>query len=79
MPRNLFFCIPVEFLTAVTHKSPTVWSCIIDHQKAERVSYSNGIWGFRSFGQSEAQNLRSVQPPFCPEQNPAAKSIFEIL
>jgi hypothetical protein len=28
---------PVEFPTAVTHKSLTGWSRLMDHQKAERV------------------------------------------
>jgi hypothetical protein len=39
----------------------------MDHQKAERVDYQNGIRDFRSFSQSETQMLRSVQPLFCPE------------
>jgi hypothetical protein len=30
---------PVEFPTAVTHKSLTVWSHLMDHQKAERVAH----------------------------------------
>jgi hypothetical protein len=33
----------VEFPTAVTRKSLTVWSRLIDHRKAERVVYWNGI------------------------------------
>jgi hypothetical protein len=37
---------PVEFLTAVTRKSLTVWSCLVDHRKAERVVYWNGIRDF---------------------------------
>jgi hypothetical protein len=39
----------------------------MDHRKAERVSYHNDIWDFRSFDQSETQKLSSVQPLFCPE------------
>jgi hypothetical protein len=39
----------------------------MDHRKAEKVSYRNGIQGFRSFGQSKTQKLSSVQPQFCPE------------
>jgi hypothetical protein len=39
----------------------------MDHQKALRVSYRNGIQNFRSFDQSEAKRLRSIQPLFCPE------------
>jgi hypothetical protein len=39
----------------------------MDHQKSERVSYRNGIWDLRSFGQSETQKLSSVQPLFYPE------------
>jgi hypothetical protein len=31
----------VEFPTAVTRKSPTVWSRLIDHRKAERVVFQN--------------------------------------
>jgi hypothetical protein len=60
-PKNMFYARkydlpemliqrPIEFPTAVTHKSLTVWSHLIDHQKAERVAVRNGIWGFRSFG-----------------------------
>jgi hypothetical protein len=39
----------------------------MNHWKAEKVSYQNGIWDFQSFGLSETQMLRSVQPLFCPE------------
>jgi hypothetical protein len=39
----------------------------MDHRKAERVSYHNGIQDFRSFGQSETQRLSDVPPLFCPE------------
>jgi hypothetical protein len=39
----------------------------MDHRKAERVGYHNGIRDFWSFGQSEAQNLGSIQPLFYPE------------
>jgi hypothetical protein len=55
---------PVEFPTAVTHKSLTVWSRFMDHRKAERVAYKNSIqdlWGF------EAQKLGSVPLLFCQE------------
>jgi hypothetical protein len=34
----------------------------MDHQKAERVVYHNGMQDFWSFGQSETQKLGSVQP-----------------
>jgi hypothetical protein len=34
---------PVEILTAITCKSLTIWSCLTDHRKAERVVYRNGI------------------------------------
>jgi hypothetical protein len=37
----------------------------MDHQKSERVAYQFGIRDFRSFGQSKAQKLSSVQPLFC--------------
>jgi hypothetical protein len=40
--QNSRFSKPVEFLTVVTHKSLTVWSHIIDHQKLT-VTYLNGI------------------------------------
>jgi hypothetical protein len=53
--------------TVVTHKSPTIWSRLMDHRKAERVAYLYGIQDFQSCGQSEAQKLCSVQPLFCPE------------
>jgi hypothetical protein len=39
----------------------------MDHRKAEKVGYRNGIQGFQSFSQSETQKLSSVQPQFCPE------------
>jgi hypothetical protein len=39
----------------------------MDHQEAERVAYRNGIRNFWSFGQSDTQELRSVQPLFHPE------------
>jgi hypothetical protein len=39
----------------------------MDHRKAKRISYHNGIRDFRSFGQSETQKLSSVQLQFCPE------------
>jgi hypothetical protein len=61
------FSKPAEFPTVVTHKSLTVWVCIMDHRKAKRVSYHNGILDFQSFGQSETQKLSSVHPRFCPE------------
>jgi hypothetical protein len=57
----------VEFLTIVTRKSATVWGHIMDHQKAERITYRNGIQDFRSFSQSKIQKLSSVQPLFYPE------------
>jgi hypothetical protein len=39
----------------------------MDHQKAERFGYRNGIRRFWSFGQSEAQKLNPNQQWFCPE------------
>jgi hypothetical protein len=57
----------IEFPTIITHKSPTVWSHVMDHWKAERVSYCNGIRDFQIFGQFEAQKFSSVQLLFCPE------------
>jgi hypothetical protein len=45
----------------------TVWSCLMNYWKAERVAYHNSIWDFRTFGQSETQKLSSVQPLFSPE------------
>jgi hypothetical protein len=48
----------------VTHKLPTDWSRFIDHRKAERVTYRNGIRDFENFGHSENQKLSSVQPLF---------------
>jgi hypothetical protein len=57
----------VGFPTTVPHKSLTVWNRFMDHQKYERVDYHNGIWSFRSFGQSEAQRLNPDQLRFCLE------------
>jgi hypothetical protein len=37
------FSKQVEFPTAVTQKLLTVWGRIMDHRKAERVGYCNGI------------------------------------
>jgi hypothetical protein len=45
----------------------------MDHRKAERVAYRNGIKSFRSFGQSEAQKFSSLQPLFCPETEFSSK------
>jgi hypothetical protein len=67
----------VEFPTVVTHKSPTTLSHFMNHQKAERVTYHNGIQDFWILGQCETQKLSSVQLLLCPEQNSSAKSIFE--
>jgi hypothetical protein len=39
----------------------------MDHQKAERVAYCNGIQDFQSFDQSETQKLCAIPPRFCPE------------
>jgi hypothetical protein len=58
------FSKPVEFPTAVTHKSPTVSGRIMDHRKAGRIDYRNGIRDFQSFGQSDTQKFSSVQPLF---------------
>jgi hypothetical protein len=45
LPEMLFQC-PVEFLTAIAHKSLTGWRCLMDHQKSERVAFRNSIWDF---------------------------------
>jgi hypothetical protein len=58
---------PIEFLIYVTRKPVTIWSHLIDHWKAERVSYQYGIRYVRTFGPSETQKLSSVQPWFCLE------------
>jgi hypothetical protein len=51
----------VEFPAAVTHKSLSVWSRLMDHQRAERVAYRNGIWASRVWA-----NLRlKIEDPFC--------------
>jgi hypothetical protein len=47
---EICFCRPVEIPTAITCKSLTVCSRIMDHLKAERVGYCNGIRSFQSFG-----------------------------
>jgi hypothetical protein len=54
---EFWFSKPVKFPTVVTHKLPTVLGRTMDHQKAERVSYHDGIWDVQS----------SVQPLFCLE------------
>jgi hypothetical protein len=41
----------------------------MDHWKAERVSYRDGIQDVWCFGQSEIQKLSSVQPLFCHLSN----------
>jgi hypothetical protein len=58
---------PVEFPTAITRKSLTIWSRLMDHRKAERVIYQNGIRDFQSFGQFETGNWRSILPLFYSE------------
>jgi hypothetical protein len=55
LPEILFQRL-VEFLTAVTHKLLTGWSHLMDHRKAKRVAFRNGIRDFWSFGQSESGN-----------------------
>jgi hypothetical protein len=44
---------PVEFPAAVTRKSLTDWTHLMDHWQAESVVYQNGIRDFQSFSQSE--------------------------
>jgi hypothetical protein len=61
---EFWFIQPVEFLTAITRKPLTVWICLMDHRKSERISYRDGIQDVWSFGQSETQKLSSVQPLF---------------
>jgi hypothetical protein len=57
---EFWFSKPVELPTVVTRKSQTVWDHVMDHRKAERVSYHDGIRYFRSFGQSETRKLSFV-------------------
>jgi hypothetical protein len=64
---GFYFIRPIEFLIVITNGPLTVWIHIMDHRKAERVSYRNSIRDFRRFGQSKAQKLSSVQSLFCPE------------
>jgi hypothetical protein len=40
---EFWFIKPIEFPTAVTHKSLTIWGRIMDHRKAARVAYHNSI------------------------------------
>jgi hypothetical protein len=70
---DFYFSKPVKFPTVVTYKSPTVWSHIIDHRRAERVAYHNCIQDFWSFGQSETQKFSSIQLLFCPETEFSSK------
>jgi hypothetical protein len=44
----------VEFPTAITRKSLTGWSHLMDQPEAERVAFQNGIQDFWSFGQYES-------------------------
>jgi hypothetical protein len=53
---EMLFQRPIEFSTAVAHKSLTGWSRLMDHRKAERVAFRNGIQEFQSFSQSESGN-----------------------
>jgi hypothetical protein len=73
-----WFSKPVEFPTAVTHKSLTVWSHFMDHRKAERVAYQFGIRESRV----SANPKPKCEDPFCrcsvQEQNSAATSIIKI-
>jgi hypothetical protein len=39
----------------------------MDHRKAGRISYHDGIVDVYSFGQSETQKLSSIQSLFCLE------------
>jgi hypothetical protein len=55
MPEMLFQR-PVEYPTAITPKSLAGWSHLLDHLKAERVVFQNGIQNPRSFGQSKTGN-----------------------
>jgi hypothetical protein len=48
---------PGRVTTDVTHKSLAIWGCIMDHQKAKRDTYQNGIKDFRSFSQSETRKF----------------------
>jgi hypothetical protein len=54
-PNFLIQQTGLSFPIAVTCKSLTGWSYIIDHRKDERVDYQFGIRDFRSFGQSKTQ------------------------
>jgi hypothetical protein len=49
---------PIDIPTAVTHKSLTVWSRLMDHEKVERVVFENGIQDIQSFGLSETGKLK---------------------
>jgi hypothetical protein len=49
----------------------------MDHQKAERVSYHDGIRYFWSFGQSDTQKLSSVQPQFYLETEISSEVNFQ--
>jgi hypothetical protein len=49
----------------------------MDHQKAERVAYLNGIKDFQSFGQSKTQKLSSVQPFLCTETEFSSEVILQ--
>jgi hypothetical protein len=63
---EILFQRPGEFPTAVTRKALIGWSYLMDHRKAERIVFWNGIWNLGSFGQSEVGNWRSILPLCCP-------------
>jgi hypothetical protein len=49
----------------------------MDYHNSERIVYRNGIWDFQSFGQSETQKLRSIQPLVCPESELSSEVNFQ--
>jgi hypothetical protein len=49
----------------------------MDHPKAERVGYRNGIRDFQSFSKFETQKLSSVQALFCLETEFSSEVDFQ--
>jgi hypothetical protein len=58
---EMLFQHPVEFLTVITHKLLTGWSHLMDHRKAERVTFQTIFGTFRV----SANPSLEIEDPFC--------------
>jgi hypothetical protein len=59
---------PGHFLIALTRKSLTVWSRIMNHQKVVSVMYQNGIRKSGNFRLVKSSEFCFLQLLCCPEQ-----------